>query len=139
MFFLVCVSTAVRLLVEKELLDLLDKSRKTNQVLGITGMLLYKEGNFMQFLEGSREKVIALMEKTRKDPRHRGVITLLQQEHTEREFPEWAMGFKNVESDSLPQLPGYSDFLDLPLTSEQFLMNPSKSLRLLLNFKNILR
>jgi hypothetical protein len=49
------------------------------------------------------------------------------------------MGFKNVESDSLPQLPGYSDFLDLPLTSEQFLMNPSKSLRLLLNFKNILR
>jgi hypothetical protein len=139
MFFLVYVSSAVRLLVEKELLDLLEKSRKNNQAFGITGMLLYKEGNFMQFLEGPREKVMALMEKIRKDPRHRGVITLLQQEHMEREFPEWSMGFKKVESDSLPQLPGYSDFLDLPLTSEQFLMNPSKSLRLLLNFKNILR
>ena len=136
MFFLVYVSSAVRLWAEKELLDLLEKSRKNNQALGITGMLLYKEGSFMQFLEGPREKVMALMEKIKKDPRHRGVITLLQQEHPEREFPEWTMGFKMVESD---QLPGYSDFLNLPLTSEQFLMNPSKSLRLLLNFKNILR
>jgi hypothetical protein len=139
MFFLVYVSSAVTLFPEKELIDLLEISRCNNRALGVTGMLLYKDGNFMQFLEGPKENVLSLMEKIKKDPRHRGVITLMQQEHEEREFPEWAMGFKKMDSGTLPKIPGYSDFLDLPLTSEQFLLQPTKSLRLLLNFKNIMR
>ena len=120
-------------------MQLLEKSRKNNSALDITGMLLYKDGNFMQFLEGPKEAVLALAARIKLDPRHRGVIVLLQEEHTGREFDQWAMGFKKVGSKAFLDIPGYSDFLDLPLTSEQFLLHPSKSLKLLFNFKKIMR
>jgi hypothetical protein len=139
MFFLVYASSATKLFDEHELVSILETSRVNNLALDITGMLLYKDGNFMQFLEGPKENVLKLVAKIQRDPRHRGLITLLQQEHSEREFSEWAMGFKKLENETLPTVPGYSDFLDLPLTSEQFLLNPSKSLRLLMTFKNSMR
>ena len=139
MFFLVYVSSATHLFTEQELVDLLEVSRVNNAKLDVTGMLLYKEGNFMQFLEGPKDKVCALYEKIRLDPRHRGVLLLLQQEHTEREFTEWAMGFKRLDSQTPMEVPGYSDFLELPLTSEQFLLHPSRTLRLLMNFKQAMR
>jgi hypothetical protein len=139
MFFLIYVSSAVKLLSQKELFDILEVSRRNNEKVGITGMLLYKEGNFMQFLEGPKEEVCATLDRIKKDPRHRGLIVLLQQEHPNREFTEWAMGFKTLQSERLPDVPGYSDFLDLPLTSDEFLSHPSKCLRLLLNFKSIMR
>ena len=139
MYFLIYVSSAVKHFSEKELIELLEHSRVNNHQKDITGMLLYKDGNFMQFLEGPKEHVLATMEKIKQDPRHRGIITLLQQEHDSREFTEWAMGFKKLESEANLNVPGYSEFLDLPLTSEQFLLQPSKTLRLLLNFKNSMR
>lgn len=70
--------------------------------------------------------------KIKSDPKHRG---LLHEENAQPEFNEWAMGFKRLDSDTALKFPGYSDFLDLPLTSEEFRMRPSKSLKLLLSFK----
>jgi hypothetical protein len=139
MFFVIYSSSAVKPFTEKELLDLLEVSRSHNAELGITGLLLYKDGNFMQFLEGSRENVLSTLGKIKDDPRHRKLITLLQQEHPEREFAGWAMGFKVLESDTLPRIPGYTDFLNLPLTSDQYLLDPSKCLRHLLSFKRMVR
>jgi hypothetical protein len=139
MFFTVYVSSAVHLFSDEELTALLETSRRNNAQAGITGMLLYKDGNFMQFLEGPKDKVCALLEKIKTDLRHKGMIILLQQEHAEREFIDWSMGFKKLGRDNLPGIPGYSDFLDLPLTSEQFLLNPSRTLRLLLSFRNSIR
>jgi hypothetical protein len=139
MFFAVYVSSAVRLFNNTELAELLEVSRRNNAKAEITGMLLYKDGNFMQFLEGPKENVCSLLERIKEDPRHRGMIVLMQAEHEARDFSDWSMGFKTLDDDELPSLPGYSDFLDLPLTSEQFLLNPSKSLRLLLTFKDNMR
>jgi hypothetical protein len=70
---------------------------------------------------------------------NRGVLTLVKEQHVEREFPDWSMGFKNLQNVNLEALPGYTDFLDLPLTSEQYIENPSKALQLLFNFKNSMR
>jgi hypothetical protein len=114
---------------------LLESSRKRNHAMGITGMLLYKDGSFMQYLEGSRDHVTRLMKKIRVDPRHSGLVVLLEEERAERLFADWSMGFKKYRSDDPIEIPGYSHFLDLPLTSEQFLQNPSRALRLLLSFK----
>ena len=139
MYMVVYVSSAAKLFSEQELMELLERSRKTNSALDITGMLLYKEGNFMQFLEGPKEAVLALVAKIKLDARHHGIIILLHEDHAEREFKEWAMGFKKLDSDASLEVPGYSDLLDLPLTSEQFLLNPSKALKLLLSFKNVMR
>jgi hypothetical protein len=139
MYRLIYVSSAVQLCSEKELEDLLTTSRKNNSAVGLTGMLLYKNGNFMQCIEGPKEAVCALETKIRSDPRHRGMIVLLREENAQPEFNEWAMGFKRLDSNSALEFPGYSDFLDLPLTSEEFQMHPSKSLKLLLSFKRDMR
>ena len=48
MLSLVYVSSALREFSKSELVELLEKSRKKNTRLGLTGMLLYKEGNFIQ-------------------------------------------------------------------------------------------
>ena len=137
MFRLVYASSAVKPFSEKKLEDLLKKNRQNNNAVGITGMLLYKDGNFMQCLEGPKKVVCALLAKIQSDRRHRDMIVLLREEHVQREFKEWTMGFKKLDSNTAREVPGYSDFFDLPLTSEQFLVNPSKSLQLLLCFRKV--
>ena len=57
-FYLVYVSSAVRLFATAELLKILGKFRRNNQLLGISGLLLYKDGNFIQALEGTEETVL---------------------------------------------------------------------------------
>jgi|SRR5271167_287886 len=139
MYRLVYVSSALEPFSERELEDLLERSRRNNSALGITGILLYKEGNFMQCLEGPKEAVCTLAARIKSDPRHRGMLILLQGQHTQSEFSEWAMGFKRLDSATVLETPGYSAFLDLSLTSEQFQLDPSKSLKLLLSFKRNMR
>ncbi len=63
MFFLVYVSSATRPFSGEDLRALLATCRKNNAELGVTGMLLYKDGNFMQVLEGDEEAVRGLYEK----------------------------------------------------------------------------
>lgn len=94
---LVYVSSAPRLLEQDDLLDILRASRANNPAVGVTGALLYSGGNFMQVLEGPPDAVEGVYERVQRDPRHRGVITLLRQEVEERAFPEWAMGFRRVD------------------------------------------
>jgi hypothetical protein len=139
MFFTVYVSSAIRLLGEEELVRILEVSRRNNARDDITGMLLYKDGNFMQFLEGPKPEVCALLDRIRGDARHHGMIILLQDEHAEREFGDWSMGFQTPGSSKMASVPGYDDFLDLPLTSERFLAEPSLSLRLLMAFRENIR
>jgi hypothetical protein len=40
----------------------LEQSRENNLRLDVTGMLLYKGGNFMQMLEGEKDAVLGLYE-----------------------------------------------------------------------------
>jgi hypothetical protein len=63
LFSTVYVSSATRRLSVAELAEILRVSRADNQRDEITGMLLYKDGNIMQVLEGAEEKVSALIEK----------------------------------------------------------------------------
>ena len=139
MYHLVYVSSAVKPFTEQELIGLLAVSRKNNERDGITGMLLYRDGNFMQHLEGPKENVVSSMRRISLDPRHRGIIALLQGETKERTFSEWAMGFKTLSAETAKEHPGFSDFLETPLNSEEFQVQPSRSLKLLQTFKEKMR
>jgi len=139
MFRLVYASSAVKPFSERELEELLKKNRQKNSIAGITGMLLYKDGKFMQCLEGRKKAVCDLLAKIQADRRHRNVIVLLREERVQRVFKEWTMGFKKLDSMTALEVAGYSDFLDLSLTGEQFLLNPSKSLQLLRCFRTVKR
>jgi hypothetical protein len=135
MFFLVYVSSAVRPFSPSELTDLLAKCHENNAKLGITGMLLYKDGNFMQVLEGEEEAVRTLYAKIGHDPRHRGLLTLLQGPLAERQFPDWSMGFRDLNAADVLSTPGYSEFLNTPLTGEEFSSDPTRCQKLLMTFK----
>ena len=134
MYFLTYVSAAVAPLTSDELRELLIICEKNNRRDEISGMLLYKDGNFMQVLEGAEAAVSQTHARIGADPRHAGLITLLKGPLKARQFPDWSMGFKDLgEGSSKP--PGYSEFLNSALTDEEFAANPSRAQKLLMMFK----
>jgi hypothetical protein len=135
MFFLVYVSSAVRPFSQSELVELLAKSHENNAPLGVTGMLLYKDGNFMQVLEGEEEVVRTLYARIGLDPRHRGLLTILQGPLAERQFLDWSMGFRDLNAADALATPGYNEFLNTPLTGEEFSPDPTRCQKLLTMFK----
>jgi hypothetical protein len=135
MFSLVYISSAADPMSSADLADLLSRSQRHNASLGVTGMLLYKDGNVMQVLEGEESVVMKLYSKIKGDPRHRGVLTLLQGPVPERQFPDWSMGFRDLRADEPNAAPGYSEFLNTPLTGQEFSADPTRCQRLLMTFK----
>jgi hypothetical protein len=94
---LMYVSGATRSVTDTDIRAILDSSRRRNAALGITGLLLYGEGAFIQVLEGEREKVLTLTTIIRTDPRHRNYMTMLEHDVKSRAFGQWQMGFKRLD------------------------------------------
>jgi hypothetical protein len=136
---LVYVSSAVTQFTDEQLEALLAGSRFNNERDGVTGMLLHKDGNFMQVLEGAEGTVKEVHARIVRDVRHRDLVTMIQEPIAERQFPDWTMGFGNLDDPRVRALPGYSDFLELPLTAAAFKGNRSRSLMLLMVFKENMR
>ncbi|MDL2337944.1 MAG: BLUF domain-containing protein [Pseudomonadota bacterium] len=88
---LVYVSAATRDLEADELSRLLGDWQTSNTRCGITGVLLHRDGDFLQYLEGTDLALTRLYARIRVDPRHGGVIELLREPITEREFPDWPL------------------------------------------------
>lgn len=94
---IIYVSSARRLMKETELETLLAKARERNGQLGITGLLLYRDGNFMQLLEGPEAAVREVYAAIEKDDRHHQVIMLASDHDAEREFSEWTMAYGRLD------------------------------------------
>ncbi len=109
-------SVATDSLADDDLRALLDQSRRANAENGITGVLLYRNGYFLQLLEGPDQAVRQKMDTIRHDPRHTKVTVLLEELIEERQFPEWTMGYPADDTD-VEQAPGYrTTFDDLDAT-----------------------
>jgi hypothetical protein len=134
-YSLVYVSSATSLFSRSELVDILEQSRRNNAAMDVSGMLLYKEGNLMQVLEGERAAVESLYAKIGRDPRHKGLLMLLDEVRKERQFADWSMAFTDLEGAEAKATPGYSQFLGTPLTGAEFGSDPSLCQRLLTTFK----
>ena len=133
MVHLIYVSSATRVMSEEDLEAILEKSRVKNASLGITGMLLYATGNFIQVLEGEKEAVDELYATIEKDERHRDCMLLLEEEITERNFPAWSMGFRHLHE--LEPMEGYTEFMRQPLGFEAFAKHKDIIVELLYQFK----
>jgi hypothetical protein len=119
----------------QDLIELLEKARANNVKLGITGMLLFKNGNFLQALEGEREGVLSLYQKIGKDRRHRRITPLSQETITKRDFPDWSMGFHDLGAAQAAPPEGFSPFLNTSLSVHDFSADPGRAKRLLLLFR----
>lgn len=131
---LVYVSSAIDPFSDESLLELLETSRRNNAERSITGMLLYKDGAFMQALEGEKDAVHELYGRIQMDSRHTGVFTLVEGPLEHRDFPTWSMGFQNLNPAKMGNVPGFEPFWNVPLTREEFRQEPSRARRLLLLF-----
>src|SRR5690606_10342979 len=76
--------------------SILEASRAHNLHNGITGVLCFGGGIFLQAIEGGRSAVNALYNHLVADARHTDVVLLHYQEISERRFGGWTMGQVNL-------------------------------------------
>lgn len=131
MLSLTYMSTASVPFEPSEMTALLRQSRENNERRGLTGMLLFKEGRFMQVLEGPDEVVRERYDVIAADPRHTEVRTLLDESIEERRFPQWSMGLPGPADEELRQAPGYDSFFEAPARRRHSWEDPSRAQLLL--------
>lgn len=107
---LVYVSTARLGLTDQDLEELLIQARDRNRKLGITGMLIFGAGNFIQALEGDEAAVRAVFASIVRDQRHSGIITMVEFTDTHRDFPDWGMAYAHEPHQ--PKIQGCINTLD---------------------------
>jgi hypothetical protein len=93
---LLYVSRAVDPKANEETDSILDSSRQHNIANGITGILCYGGGIYLQAIEGGRKQVNDLYAHIIRDARHKDVVLLHYEEITERRFGGWTMGKVNL-------------------------------------------
>jgi len=105
----VYVSAAAPNFGEDALTSILEKSREKNLIAGITGMLVFAEGSFLQILEGPSDAVAAIFSRIEQDRRHNRVMRLLHGPIEQRAFGDWTMGLCKSTHADLRTLPGCND------------------------------
>lgn len=94
--------------------DILTESRANNAESGVTGVLLYRDGQFVQVLEGPRDSVQSLVATITADPRHDDIRIVLDEPIDERQFGDWTMEFRPVATPQRALPRGFRDsFHDL--------------------------
>ena len=80
-------------LATAELEGMLAESRIRNRTHGISGVLVFVDGAFLQILEGEKDDVLELMARIERDPRHHDIKVFSEQEVDERAFASWSMAY----------------------------------------------
>jgi len=131
----VYASAADKPFSSEELDDLLAKARANNEKVGVTGVLLYHDGSFLQILEGEQDKVEAIVNRIQQDERHCNVKMLYHGEIDEPNFGDWSMGFFRPASAN--DLPGFIDIFGSIDTSDMnFEGNAARVKKLIDAFKD---
>lgn len=106
---LLYVSRAVEPDTTQAIDDILASARNHNLAQGITGILCYGGGIFLQAIEGGRGAVNELYNQIVSDPRHQKVELLHFEEISERHFSGWTMGQVNLSKLNTSIVLKYSD------------------------------
>lgn len=85
-----------------ELASILEASARRNPKLGVTGVLIYERGRFIQLLEGPAASVDALLDDIEIDVRHGLFHILWRTPATTRMFEQWSMAFMDAGAAPLP-------------------------------------
>jgi uncharacterized membrane protein (DUF373 family) len=115
------ISSAIEPFSTKDLLGLLQVCRESNAASGVTGMLLYGNGTFLQVLEGEEKVIDDLVDRIRKDPRHTDFQILHRHPIERRQYSDWSMGFKRLSDRELQGIEGLRDFTEKDFTPEHLI------------------
>ncbi len=97
---LLYISDACHAMSRAELEEIRSVSVRHNARLGITGVLFYSAGHFVQLLEGDMEQIHTLFEKIADDARHENVKLLTLRPSDRRVFAQWEMGLLDLDEQS---------------------------------------
>ena len=109
--YLTYFSSASERFNQSALKQLLEISRRNNAPRGITGLLLYRDGQFLQYLEGPQDAVGTTYEHIRMDIRHHSARLVGKGRLEGRIFPQWWMGYRNLAGIHAANAEGYSECL----------------------------
>jgi hypothetical protein len=108
---IVYMSRAVAPFDDAALAELLREARLRNEALGVSGILLAKDGRFMQLLEGPAFSVDDRFGVIAKDPRHGEVKSLIREDIERRRFDGWSMAYRALDDSDVAAEEGFSPFL----------------------------
>lgn len=135
---MVYISLESRRLTRADIHDILHSSRQGNQARGITGVLMFYDGLFLQVLEGEDEVVDGLISQLRADSRHQDIRILLDETITQRHFPDWSMAL--VDMADLPAEDRWLyRHLDRPLPELESAQLADRIRRLVTSFQAMVR
>jgi hypothetical protein len=79
--------------------DIIETAKDSNLERNITGLLVYRNGVFLQLLEGAPNDVYYTLGKIAADNRHGQIKTLLKQFTDKRLFANWSMALRKLSDD----------------------------------------
>ncbi len=107
---LIYISRAVDHFDDVQLLALLNKARIKNHQHQISGLLLYEDRTFVQYIEGPLAQLNQLKTAISHDIRHSIALYLLQEPNEEgRLFPDWSMGYNHMRVLNRMGIPGLQE------------------------------
>ena len=115
--FLLYVSQVASSAEESALLALREKAQLSGANPEITGLLLYRRGFFMQYLEGPNETIIKLFRRLRATNSHSNVRVMGQGSFSKRLFADWSIWWVANQSSS-PSSEALIDLLETVLSSK---------------------
>ncbi len=117
-------------IVHNDLNHLFHITKRNNIHLNVSGILILKNGNLLQLLEGEKQDVNKMYKKIRKDNRHHNIIQILNTSSSDRLFENYDTGFAIINNRrKLKQLRSYLDWL-----KKADMKRVNKLIRLLENF-----
>ncbi|KJF15739.1 BLUF domain-containing protein [Acidithrix ferrooxidans] len=121
---LIYCSQATHGLLPEELVSLLEIARRNNKQRGLSGMLLYSSQSFLQLIEGNEVQLEVTYRAIQRDKRHTNLRLLINHAVSERMFPDWTMGFEDVNDEQLAlELEGFTPAIEYPLVNSNLVTN----------------
>jgi hypothetical protein len=104
------------------------RSSQNNRMRGLTGLLLFHRGWFLQVLEGPLEAVDDTFDRIRRDARHTDIRTVADLPIAARAFGDWTMSAEKLDEVAPVEL----DELGLAQDFDPASLDPSSAVSLLL-------
>ncbi len=94
---------------------LLLASRANNSRVGVTGVLLYRDGNFFQYIEGAEPGLSQIWGRITASPLHKDIYRLFYMPVQQRFFSEFHMGFSRVPASEVAMMSQQSWLEEVPV------------------------
>jgi hypothetical protein len=101
---IVYLSTATKPMSAAEIETLLDSARNFNATTNVTGVLMYLDGSFVQYIEGTESGLHKVCERIFNSHKHKNIMKIMEKSIASRIFPDWLMGSTTITNSELFKL-----------------------------------